>query len=368
MCCCTCLPGGMPLTWHAHPALTGTLTLNQLSVDKDTCMVMPPHSLDDVLKWGALSANIVSEEPIDVVLHEAYPGARARRCCLPSACRPPMPGLPAALMLQPAGGQCRPGSAKRALALPALPEKGPSPLLWLPVLSRHQASRSPGCRGIERPRKQEPTRVCVAHTRRMALAWRAENQTLWNDYTLQRFIPFNPTDKYTIAHVKNNKTGECTRIMKGAPQVRGGCAPRTGCPRCTDLCAAPRVSLMHLVVHGLTGDYRAAWGAEGDLQLLPAPCARWYLGWVAGGTLQRLSRVPVGFVPSADPCAHVCACRLCSRRPTTTTRSASLCTTRSPSLRCAASARSASPSPLTTASLVRMLPGQRANLGSGAEC
>ena len=53
----------------------GTLTLNQLSVDKDTCMVQPPHSLDDVLKWGALSANIVSEEPIDVVLHEAYPGA-----------------------------------------------------------------------------------------------------------------------------------------------------------------------------------------------------------------------------------------------------------------------------------------------------
>jgi hypothetical protein len=40
-------------------------------------MVQPPHSLDDVLKWGALSANIVSEEPIDVVLHEAYPGARA---------------------------------------------------------------------------------------------------------------------------------------------------------------------------------------------------------------------------------------------------------------------------------------------------
>lgn len=38
-------------------------------------MVQPPHSLDDVLKWGALSANIVSEEPIDVVLHEAYPGA-----------------------------------------------------------------------------------------------------------------------------------------------------------------------------------------------------------------------------------------------------------------------------------------------------
>ncbi len=98
---------------------TGTLTLNQLSVDKPTCMVLGDRSLDEVLKWGALSANIVSEEPIDVVLHEAYD----------------------------------------------------------------------------------------------------ENATLWDDYTLQKFVPFNPTDKYTIAHVKNNKTGECTRIMKGAPQV-----------------------------------------------------------------------------------------------------------------------------------------------------
>jgi H+-transporting ATPase len=82
----------------------------------------PPlsRSLEDVLKWGALSANIVSEEPIDVVLHEAYD----------------------------------------------------------------------------------------------------DHDHLWNDYTLEKFIPFNPTDKYTIAHVKDNKTGETTRIMKGAPQVR----------------------------------------------------------------------------------------------------------------------------------------------------
>ncbi len=98
----------------------GTLTLNQLSVDKPTCMVLGGRELEEVLKWGALSANIVSEEPIDVVLHEAYD----------------------------------------------------------------------------------------------------DHDNLWNDYTLQKFIPFNPTDKYTIAHVKNNKTGETTRIMKGAPQVR----------------------------------------------------------------------------------------------------------------------------------------------------
>jgi len=103
-----------------HVLDAGTLTLNQLSVDKPTCMVVGEgRTLEEVLKWGALSANIVSEEPIDVVLHEAYDG----------------------------------------------------------------------------------------------------HDTLWNDYTLQKFVPFNPTDKYTIATVKNNKTGECTRIMKGAPQV-----------------------------------------------------------------------------------------------------------------------------------------------------
>jgi H+-transporting ATPase len=92
-------------------------------VDKPTCMVVGPEgrTLDEVLKWGALSANIVSEEPIDVVLHEAYD----------------------------------------------------------------------------------------------------DHEHLWNDYKLQKFVPFNPTDKYTIATVKDNKTGECTRIMKGAPQVRG---------------------------------------------------------------------------------------------------------------------------------------------------
>ena len=34
-----------------------------------------------------------------------------------------------------------------------------------------------------------------------------------------KFVPFNPTDKYTIAFVKNNATGQVERVMKGAPQV-----------------------------------------------------------------------------------------------------------------------------------------------------
>ena len=101
-------------------AYAGTLTLNQLSVDKNSCLVMPGYELNQALMWGALSANIVSEEPIDMVLHESYEG----------------------------------------------------------------------------------------------------NKTLWDDWTLEKFVPFNPTDKYTIAVVKNKQSGQEKRIMKGAPQVR----------------------------------------------------------------------------------------------------------------------------------------------------
>lgn len=52
----------------------GTLTLNQLSVDRDTVLAVSGRPLDDILRDSALSANIVGEEPIDVVLHESYPG------------------------------------------------------------------------------------------------------------------------------------------------------------------------------------------------------------------------------------------------------------------------------------------------------
>ena len=34
-----------------------------------------------------------------------------------------------------------------------------------------------------------------------------------------KFVPFNPTDKYTIAFVSENATGKIQRVMKGAPQV-----------------------------------------------------------------------------------------------------------------------------------------------------
>lgn len=98
---------------------TGTLTLNKLTVDHANAFNMSGYSVEDLLKYGALSANIVTEEPIDMVLHESYPN----------------------------------------------------------------------------------------------------RDTLWSEYKLSKFVPFNPTDKITIAFVTDVKTGEQFRVMKGAPQV-----------------------------------------------------------------------------------------------------------------------------------------------------
>ena len=98
---------------------TGTLTLNKLTVDIVNCYPLGDHTIEDVLKYGALSANIVTEEPIDMVLHESY----------------------------------------------------------------------------------------------------ADRDTLWSSYKMAKFVPFNPVDKYTIAHVHDPETKVTFRVMKGAPQV-----------------------------------------------------------------------------------------------------------------------------------------------------
>ena len=98
---------------------TGTLTLNKLSVEADACRPMAGHDLASLLRHCALSANVVTEEPIDLVLYNAY-DARA---------------------------------------------------------------------------------------------------TLWDENRLLKFVPFNPTDKYTVATVEEKGTGRKFRVMKGAPQV-----------------------------------------------------------------------------------------------------------------------------------------------------
>lgn len=42
---------------------------------------------------------------------------------------------------------------------------------------------------------------------------------LWEQYTLIKYIPFNPVDKFTVAVVRENASGRTFRVMKGAPQV-----------------------------------------------------------------------------------------------------------------------------------------------------
>lgn len=46
-----------------------------------------------------------------------------------------------------------------------------------------------------------------------------ENATLWDHFTQTKFVPFNPTDKYTIATITPKDGGAPFRLMKGAPQV-----------------------------------------------------------------------------------------------------------------------------------------------------
>ena len=62
---------------------------------------------------------------------------------------------------------------------------------------------------------------CVLSLLRMqVLAESYEHKdTLWDEYECPKFIPFNPVDKYTIAIIRDKKSGEMMRIMKGAPQV-----------------------------------------------------------------------------------------------------------------------------------------------------
>ncbi|TYZ61731.1 hypothetical protein PybrP1_012405 [[Pythium] brassicae (nom. inval.)] len=53
---------------------TGTLTLNQLSVDLDNLIPYNNFTGADILKFGALAARIENNEAIDVVCYNTYPG------------------------------------------------------------------------------------------------------------------------------------------------------------------------------------------------------------------------------------------------------------------------------------------------------
>lgn len=98
---------------------TGTLTLNQLSVDLDNLNPYNDFAPEEIVKYAALAARTENNEAIDVVCFNTYPG----------------------------------------------------------------------------------------------------KDSIKDDYTLLHYTPFDPTTKYTIAKLRDNKTGEVFRAIKGAPQV-----------------------------------------------------------------------------------------------------------------------------------------------------
>lgn len=65
---------------HPRPAAcAGTLTLNKLSIRVEDIMILENMMvLEQILLYAALSADIVGEEPIDLVLYNSYPQVR---CC-----------------------------------------------------------------------------------------------------------------------------------------------------------------------------------------------------------------------------------------------------------------------------------------------
>ncbi|KAI8467454.1 MAG: putative plasma membrane-type proton ATPase [Monoraphidium minutum] len=98
---------------------TGTLTLNKLSVEQSGLYPLGAYDKLDLLKYGCLSANIITEEAIDMVLHTSYP----------------------------------------------------------------------------------------------------DHANVWKGYKLLKYVPFNPTDKFTMAVIRETAPNQTCRIMKGAPQV-----------------------------------------------------------------------------------------------------------------------------------------------------
>ena len=72
-----------------------------------------------------------------------------------------------------------------------------------------------------------------------SLQLRGKHQALTMFFVLQiKFVPFNPTDKYTIGTIKPADGAETFRLMKGAPQV-----PAATAPMCSTQCRALVVRL-----------------------------------------------------------------------------------------------------------------------------
>lgn len=152
----------------------------------DACL-RSGHSIEEVLKLGALSANTVTEEPIDVVLFDSYPDAVSLGLCSPLG-----------------------------LSLPACKQQLKHASVWpeLPCTMAHEHTNSTSS-GFH-------VRVCM-----LPACFCAPQKNLKDRYKLQKYVPFNPVDKFTCATLLDTQTNKVFRLLKGSPQVspRGNESP-----------------------------------------------------------------------------------------------------------------------------------------------
>jgi magnesium-transporting ATPase (P-type) len=160
---------------------TGTLTLNKLSVDLQSVMPFGRFTISDCLKHAALSANTVTEEPIDMVLFESYAEAVSDGC----------------KMLE----------VDRSLANKLL-AKGRIAMFRECLWSVYVCVQSQTCKLC----------ACTYNSARQPLILQAQ-KSLKDSYKLLKFVPFNPVDKYTSATIQELSTGRVFRLLKGSPQV-----------------------------------------------------------------------------------------------------------------------------------------------------
>lgn len=198
---------------------TGTLTLNKLSVEQDSVQPFGNFSREEVLKYAALSAQKNSEEAIDVVSKLASLSNRLKNLCwrpklvfcnisvFCTVLTNPYHGhnlFCTIIVLWCCASQLVGTSCSMARLLECKAQAGVRPLVLAYV---HTLS------GTDHYTDHHVLCIQV-----LAESYK-DKDTLWDNYECPKFIPFNPVDKYTIAIIRDTKSGEMMRVMKGAPQV-----------------------------------------------------------------------------------------------------------------------------------------------------
>ena len=178
---------------------TGTLTLNQLILDKDEIAAAADLSHDDVLLYAALSARWTNNDAIDKAVTAALEGGEQVR--LGTTMHQPSAShvLDMDFELLLAGG-LRKGCRQQCCA----------PRMTLAFLDAAPAPCHDG----------QP--ACCSSVKLSSAMWQSSHNALamqaTKQYEVTNFVPFNPVDKKTTATVIG-PDGRTMKTCKGAPQV-----------------------------------------------------------------------------------------------------------------------------------------------------